>query len=129
MQTTQSENNNAYDLPPPPPGMQHQHHHHQRHHNAVPHLPDSIDDPHLGLEDKDPLRSEHHNLKDFNQHLYMTRKKLRRYRKKHLKAHDLTSNGGDSASSLPSGLYGKNSLNMENFMSLQPPLTPTVIRT
>lgn len=106
--------------PPPPANLQH---HHQQHH-----LTDSIDDPNLGLEDKDPLRSPHQNLKDFNQHLYMTRKKLRRYRKKHLKAHDLTSNGGDS-NSLSSGLYGKNSLNMENFMSLQPPLTPTVIRT
>ena len=128
MQTTQSDNNtSAYDLAPPPPGMQH--HHHQHHHNPVQHMPDSIDDPNLGLEDKDPLRSAHHNLKDFNQHLYMTRKKLRRYRKKHLKAHDLTSNGTESGSSLSSGLYGKNSLNMENFMSLQPPLTPTVIRT
>lgn len=61
----------------------------------------------------------------------MTRKKLRRYRKKHLKAHEANNGGSHTTEAESSSPFSKNSLNMESFMALQPPLnvTPPVIRT
>lgn len=57
----------------------------------------------------------------------MARKKLRRYRKKHLKTQDMQAAAGNSTTTP----FSKNSMNMDNFMALQPPLnvTPAVIRT
>lgn len=133
--------NNGYDLtlvPPPPSGAatqhQHQHqqhhhhpHHHHHHHSALTHQRDD-DANHLRGVDKEQFRNSH-AFKEFNQNLYITRKKLRRYRKKHAKTQDGPPTAPAAHSN--SNVFRKNSLNMENFMALQPPLnvTPAVIRT
>lgn len=110
--------NNGYDLaahsqnqaPPPHPP-----------HATHPHLADISPEDAIRCAvgtraegDKDHFRP--HTIKEFNQNLYMARKKLRRYRKKHLKLHDVNS------TMAPHATYNvKDTMGMDNFMGLQPP--------
>lgn len=118
--------NNGFDqaphsqpaLPPPPPP----------HHSEMNAADDSLrcgigrGTEEGGDEEKDHFRP--HIFKEFNQNLYMARKKLRRYRKKHLKLHDVNPNmdGHNSYSSKQP---------MDTFMGMQPPMSaaPPVVRT